>query len=581
MIYPPLGKGFYEQKMDFSEIEQRIKQLSIFGSHYQKDVESISNELTALMKIDPVAVVQLVERNKGIEDSGDKVPFLKVLISNNCEDLVCQLLTNGIAIPESSLHLAAEYGSIKIVDALLNRGMNINENLEDINDPINRAFTNTLFQVDEQTVFESPIAIASREGHFGLVDFLLDKGANPNAVDQNFSVIGNLIRHNAPTELITKLIQNGGDVNFLDSKGKLPLFYAIQSGQPEIVKLLLVAGANKSLNQLYDFGNSFGTSLHFAVTKGNVDIIKILLDYEANPNIASKNSKRENTLTPFQQAVYFLVTKNEDDNLKVLYREISQIFIDKFGKAGLKAKSSDPQITEKIQKIFSQTTGTILENTSIPCRISPSSNEMETIARNTINRLTKIEDKTLAKIVKPLLEILKKECEQNKNFLIYFISGQPSHDAGCYDLTLENIQINVDPPFFPNNVLVHELAHLAAQRVFNYQCRPYSSPFEEIKGDDERFKEARAFAECKLLDNKSNPIFSRIYQGIFSYPEDVRDGEAFARIPQLAWELYETGLKGSKLEKKLKETIPQLYDYYKNVFTPLVIPQQESACLIS
>ena len=80
------------------------------------------------------------------------------------------------------------------------------------------------------------------------------------------------------------LISTHADVNEEDLKGAIPLQYASQSGRPEIVALLLGAGAD--VNRKSHWGSS-PLELAVEMSSGNVEIAKLLIAAGANVNAES------------------------------------------------------------------------------------------------------------------------------------------------------------------------------------------------------------------------------------------------------------------------------------------------------
>ncbi|MCR9235004.1 ankyrin repeat domain-containing protein [Gimesia chilikensis] len=86
--------------------------------------------------------------------------------------------------------------------------------------------------------------------------------------------------HDNQFEVVKLLVECGADVDIL-SKSGTPVFGAVWSGNPEIVKYLINRGVGESIN----FGCDHGwTPLHKAARKGYLDIVEILIDAGADVN---------------------------------------------------------------------------------------------------------------------------------------------------------------------------------------------------------------------------------------------------------------------------------------------------------
>ncbi|KAI0982874.1 hypothetical protein GJ496_007401 [Pomphorhynchus laevis] len=106
---------------------------------------------------------------------------------------------------------------------------------------------------------QTPLFCASKEGHVDIVNFLLEKGANPNAVNHY---------------------------------GVSTLWIPSQKGYIEIVKLLLQYKANPELapsgSDADERGISGWTPLYVAMKSRNLEVARILLHHGANPNAVTK-----------------------------------------------------------------------------------------------------------------------------------------------------------------------------------------------------------------------------------------------------------------------------------------------------
>ncbi|KAH8672104.1 ankyrin repeat-containing domain protein [Tricladium varicosporioides] len=91
-------------------------------------------------------------------------------------------------------------------------------------------------------VFGAALATAASDNHEDVVELLLMEGADPNS-----PYCGKLLR---------------------------PLYAAVDTGNPRVIKKLLDAGATIDISSRYD-----GSVLHRAIEKGNLDAIQLLIDY--------------------------------------------------------------------------------------------------------------------------------------------------------------------------------------------------------------------------------------------------------------------------------------------------------------
>ena len=125
---------------------------------------------------------------------------------------------------------------------------------------------------------------ASEHGCIDAVKLLLQVGADPNI--QTHSVnISNTNLSLLPSNIILQphikpfLLLN----DFQTMSGWTALMFASDNGHSEIVQLLLNAKAKPDLQS--DYGK---TALHLAALKGYPDIVQLLLEYGADPNISNR-----------------------------------------------------------------------------------------------------------------------------------------------------------------------------------------------------------------------------------------------------------------------------------------------------
>ena len=83
------------------------------------------------------------------------------------------------------------------------------------------------------------------------------------------------------------VVSCGVDPNVKDNDGRTPLHRAAKRGHVDIVKLLLEHGANPNIQE-----NKYGyTPLHVAVKNCHVDVVRVLLEHGADPTIRDNEGR--------------------------------------------------------------------------------------------------------------------------------------------------------------------------------------------------------------------------------------------------------------------------------------------------
>lgn len=201
--------------------------------------------------------------------SEGRLDFLKFLIDNNHYEIDLKNRRNATA-----LRVACEKGRTEIVEYLLDKGANA-----------------WIAGIDNHI----PMIMASYLGHLEIVKLFLDK--NPDCIDTKFFKGITLLRAAAEgnkLDTLQYLLANGASPMIGDNDDDLPLHSAAYHGHLNVVKFLREnhpASVNyKNFTQ--------GTPLSAAAKNGKLEIVRYLLQYGANPDLAD-----ENGLTPAELAI--------------------------------------------------------------------------------------------------------------------------------------------------------------------------------------------------------------------------------------------------------------------------------------
>ena len=227
-------------------------------------------------------------------------------IKGNAENLMCllerdsQMKTTKFCCKANVLHLAARGGHAYTVEALLNIGLDIDEEvsyhweiededgIEPESDPPYSSFE-TDEQAEELRSFDllsngaTPLMLAAKSGNIETAELLISKGAGIHAQDANscsalfYACSGGhlimmkfLIRNNLEVNCcnassrtllhvvtdveIAKLLtsEHGLKLNAKDQREKMPLHSAVERGDVELVTYFLQSGADANAKDYYD-----------------------------------------------------------------------------------------------------------------------------------------------------------------------------------------------------------------------------------------------------------------------------------------------------------------------------------------
>ncbi|MDG7055809.1 MAG: ankyrin repeat domain-containing protein, partial [Wolbachia endosymbiont of Menacanthus eurysternus] len=203
------------------------------------------------------------------------------------------------------LHLAAKYGIVEMVKALIENGANLNvaDNFGEVplcyavqygEVEVMRILIENNADVKALNEFGEGLLHLAAQGVPGcsktaIVKLLIDNGADVDAI----SVLGKKTPlHSATTlnnniDIVRALIENGASVNVLDFYENTPLHYAAQYGCLGIVKILIENGADVNRVNKYDRD----APLHLAAENNHLETVKYLVDKGADVHVQNIRRK--------------------------------------------------------------------------------------------------------------------------------------------------------------------------------------------------------------------------------------------------------------------------------------------------
>ncbi|XP_057325253.1 putative ankyrin repeat protein RF_0381 [Microplitis mediator] len=280
------------------------------------DVDSVRDGMTPLHRAAQsgcLSVVNCLINNKAdVNAVSTNKSYLGYSVLHFATDaeVVELLIKNGARVNGTRNELSPLCCAIKrcnddqVVKVLLSNGANVNAVVKNKLTALHCAVTHKKEAVVELLLDHgADISVKDNEGRnilnfaYGcytslkIWEILVNHGADVNALDESTaenkqSLLHKAVKHRR-VDLIQFLIDNGADLDAVDSTGVTPIFYSIKEYFPSrllTLTLLLDAGADVNSKDLKG-----RTPLHLACKYRRVDEAKILLKFGADINALSNN----------------------------------------------------------------------------------------------------------------------------------------------------------------------------------------------------------------------------------------------------------------------------------------------------
>ncbi|XP_035388927.1 kinase D-interacting substrate of 220 kDa B isoform X2 [Electrophorus electricus] len=156
--------------------------------------------------------------------------------------------------------------------------------VEEENLPALRAYLDKHREVDSRSENgQTPLMVAAEQGSLEIVQELVKRGANVNLDDVDCWTALISSAKEGHVEVVKELLANNANLEHKDMGGWTALMWAAYKGRAEVARLLLEKGANPSITGQYSV-----YPIIWAAGRGHAEIVKLLLQHGAKVNCSDK-----------------------------------------------------------------------------------------------------------------------------------------------------------------------------------------------------------------------------------------------------------------------------------------------------
>ena len=230
---------------------------------------------------------EFIKNGSNVNEENDMgIRPIECAVHSDCKEMISLLIANNakfkqFCTPTRILEMAAAHGKAEILELMLEQKTKIEHDSHCLTDATMNGFqyvldillNNGVDILKHDSLGIAPIHCAIEEGYFETVQFLLEKGCNPD--QYNFDT-GQLPLQMAiddrQLETVELLIKYGADLNYSVDDFGAPLHAAIGMEESLAMKMLIDSGANSEVRDLDD-----NTPMELGLESGRISAVKMLL----------------------------------------------------------------------------------------------------------------------------------------------------------------------------------------------------------------------------------------------------------------------------------------------------------------
>ncbi len=235
----------------------------------------------------------------------NSIEFVKLLLESGADPNIVKGKNQLKFDCETPLMVAVQRESAETIKTLIAHKADVTFTCKDGQSALTRAMSRWNSPEFVNLLIESGADIKGRQGQAAveymisnrqnvvqaeqIEKLLAEAGAKIRSKDSQMALLDAI--ETGQIELIGQIIKNGANINALNAKGESPVLYAVERpaethrSKFAVVKLLLESGANPNIAAAgYNGLDSRRTALMSAAIDGDIEMIRLLVDYKADIN---------------------------------------------------------------------------------------------------------------------------------------------------------------------------------------------------------------------------------------------------------------------------------------------------------